>query len=58
MKGSFWNIFFYIFIGDTFATAVKSGSLGILTIAILGMLIGVTCLYPIFRPEDVNGKKL
>lgn len=55
---SLWNILFWIFIGDTLTTAIKSGSVGMLLIAIGGAAVGLLWLYPLFKPEENRDQKL
>jgi len=58
MKSSIWNILFWIFIGDTLAAAIKTGSVGMLLIAIVGAGCGTMWLYPLFLPEEKRDEKL
>jgi hypothetical protein len=55
---SLWNILFWVFIGDTLAQAIKTGSVGMLLIAIVGSAAGLMWLYPLFKPEENRDQKL
>jgi len=52
MSSSIWRMLFYLFIGDTLASAIRGGSKGLLFIAIAGAFIGLMWLYPLFKPEE------
>ncbi len=53
-----FRILYYYFVGGALGDSIKTGNVSSLILAIVGCLIGVMWMFPIFTPEDKSDKKL